>query len=215
MREIDDALVTQWALAARTGDEEAVELFVRGTRRHVLRYVTHLSRDAQAADDLVQDTYLRALRSLPGFEGRSSARSWLLTIARRTVADRIRAHRTRPRVAGLTDWETAAEQTRYGTGPGFDEEVALTDLLSALPPARREAFVLTQLTGLPYTEAAAVVGCPVGTVRSRVARARETLIALLDAAEGDPSRRAEGNPSRRDTATQELVPRPVVSGSVA
>ena len=215
MHEIDDALVTQWALAARTGDEEAVELFVRGTRRHVLRYVTHLSRDAQAADDLVQDTYLRALRSLPGFEGRSSARAWLLTIARRTVADRIRAHRTRPRVAGLTDWETAAEQTRYGTGPGFDEEVALTDLLSALPPARREAFVLTQLTGLPYTEAAAVVGCPVGTVRSRVARARETLIALLDAAEGNPPRRAEGNPSRRDTATRELVPRPVASGSVA
>ncbi|MFC9241472.1 sigma-70 family RNA polymerase sigma factor [Streptomyces decoyicus] len=207
MREIDDALVTQWALAARTGDEEAVELFVRGTRRHVLRYVTHLSRDAQAADDLVQDTYLRALRSLPGFEGRSSARTWLLTIARRTVADRIRANQARPRVAGLADWETVAEQTQCETGPGFDEGVALTDLLSALAPCRREAFVLTQLVGLPYAEAAAVVGCPVGTVRSRVARAREALIALLDAADGDPA--------RRETVARGLVPRPVVSGSVA
>ncbi|MFH8573370.1 sigma-70 family RNA polymerase sigma factor [Streptomyces sp. NPDC017993] len=187
MREAEDALVTRWALAARTGDEEAVENFVRGTRRHVLRYVTYLSRDAQAADDLVQDTYLRALRSLPGFEGRSSARTWLLTIARRTVADRVRANNARPRVAGLADWQVAAEQVQRETGPGFDEGVALTDLLSALDPSRREAFVLTQLLGLPYAEAAAVVGCPVGTVRSRVARARETLVALLDAADGDPA----------------------------
>ncbi|MFG2495648.1 sigma-70 family RNA polymerase sigma factor [Streptomyces caniferus] len=190
VREAEDAQVTRWALAARTGDEAAVENFVRGTQRHVLRYVTHLSRDAQAADDLVQDTYLRALRSLPAFEGRSSARTWLLTIARRTVADRIRANKARPRVAGLADWEVVAEQAQCETGPGFDEGVALTDLLSALEPSRREAFVLTQLLGLPYAEAAAVVGCPVGTVRSRVARARETLIALLDAADGEPAYRA-------------------------
>ncbi len=67
--------------------------------------------------------------------------------------------------------------------PGFDEGVALAELLAALAPQRREAFVLTQLLGLPYAAAAGVMGCPVGTVRSRVARARETLVARLAEAE--------------------------------
>ncbi|MFE1172860.1 sigma-70 family RNA polymerase sigma factor [Streptomyces sp. NPDC058773] len=198
MRAAEDALVTRWALEGRGGDEAAVEQFVRATRRDVLRYVTHLSGDFQAADDLVQDTYLRALRGLPSFEGRSSARTWLLTIARRTVADRIRANRARPRIAALDDWQAMAEQAQPEVLPGFDEGIVLADLLGALTPARREAFVLTQLLGLPYAQAASVARCPVGTVRSRVARARETLIALLDSAEGTPSRRAAG--TERDAA---------------
>ncbi|MFH8592487.1 sigma-70 family RNA polymerase sigma factor [Streptomyces rimosus] len=176
----DDGAVTAWALAARTGDEAAVERFVRATQLDVRRYVTHLSGDAQAADDLVQDTYLRALRSLPRFEGRSSARTWLLTIARRTVADRLRSLASRPRLAGTDDWQSAAEKAQPRGVPGFDEGIALAELLSALPAPRREAFVLTQLLGLPYAEAAAIADCPVGTVRSRVARARETLVALLE-----------------------------------
>lgn len=184
----DDASVTAWALAARSGDEAAVERFVRATQLDVRRYVTHLSGDAQAADDLVQDTYLRALRSLPGFEGRSAARTWLLTIARRTVADRLRSLASRPRLAGADDWQAAAERAQPRGVPGFDEGVALAELLSALPANRREAFVLTQLLGLPYAEAAAIAGCPVGTVRSRVARARETLVTLL--AEEEPVRAA-------------------------
>ena len=96
MREEVDAATTAWALAARDGDEEAAQQFIRATQLDVRRYVTHLSGDAQAADDLVQDTYLRVLRSLPRFEGRSSARTWLLTIARRTVADRIRTSAAAP-----------------------------------------------------------------------------------------------------------------------
>ncbi|WP_405835799.1 sigma-70 family RNA polymerase sigma factor [Streptomyces platensis] len=192
MRAAEDAQVTKWALEGRSGDEAAVERFVRATRRDVLRYVTHLSGDFQAADDLVQDTYLRALRGLPSFEGRSSARTWLLTIARRTVADRIRANRARPRIAALDDWQTMAEQAQPEILPGFDEGVVLADLLCALAPARREAFVLTQLLGMPYAQAASVARCPVGTVRSRVARARETLIALVNSAEGTTARRPDG-----------------------
>ncbi|MFH8343625.1 sigma-70 family RNA polymerase sigma factor [Streptomyces sp. NPDC018045] len=185
----DDSAVTAWALAARTGDETAVERFVRATQLDVRRYVTHLSGDAQAADDLVQDTYLRALRSLPRFEGRSSARTWLLSIARRTVADRLRSMASRPRLAGTDDWQTAVEQAQPRGVPGFDEGVALADLLSALPAPRREAFVLTQLLGLRYAEAAVIADCPVGTVRSRVARARETLVALL----AEQEERGEGH----------------------
>ncbi|WP_411122856.1 sigma-70 family RNA polymerase sigma factor [Streptomyces sp. x-19] len=188
----DDETVTGWALAARDGDERAVEQFVRATQLDVRRYVTHLSGDAQAADDLVQDTYVRALRGLPRFEGRSSARTWLLTIARRVVADRIRTHAVRPRLSATDDWQSAAERVQPRGVPGFDEGIALAELLAALSAQRREAFVLTQLLGLPYAAAAGVMGCPVGTVRSRVARARETLIALLAEAEAGAGSGAAG-----------------------
>ncbi|MFF2922577.1 sigma-70 family RNA polymerase sigma factor [Streptomyces celluloflavus] len=197
----DDEAVTAWALVARTGDEAAAEQFVRATQLDVRRYVTHLSGDPQAADDLTQDTYVRALRSLPGFEGRSSARTWLLTIARRVVADRIRSHAARPRLAATDDWQAAAERVQPRGVPGFEEGVALAELLSALAPARREAFVLTQLLGLPYAAAAGVMGCPVGTVRSRVARARETLVALLAEAEALADRPQPG-------AVRDAGPRP-------
>ncbi|MFF7868002.1 sigma-70 family RNA polymerase sigma factor [Streptomyces qaidamensis] len=178
-----DASITAWALAARGGDAAAVDHFVRALHRDVIRYVAHLCADPQAVDDLAQDTFLRALGSLHRFEGRSSARTWLLAIARRAVADSIRYTAVRPRPADLPDWEPAAELAQPRGLPGFDDGVALLELLAGLPDERREAFVLTQLLGLPYAEVAALSNCPVGTVRSRVARARATLLALLAAAE--------------------------------
>jgi RNA polymerase sigma-70 factor (ECF subfamily) len=178
-----DESITAWALAARGGDSAAVDHFVRALHRDVIRYVAHLSADPQAVDDLAQDTFLRALGSLHRFEGRSSARTWLLAIARRAVADSIRYTAARPRPADLPDWEPAAELAQPRGLPGFDDGVALLELLAGLPHERREAFVLTQLLGLPYAEAAALSNCPVGTIRSRVARARATLLALLAAAE--------------------------------
>ncbi|MEU9627367.1 sigma-70 family RNA polymerase sigma factor [Streptomyces luteogriseus] len=180
-----DESITAWALAARGGDSAAVDRFVRALHRDVIRYVAHLCADPQAVDDLAQDTFLRALGSLHRFEGRSSARTWLLAIARRAVADSIRSSAARPRPADLPDWEPAAELAQPRGLPGFDDGVALLELLAGLPDERREAFVLTQLLGLPYAEAAALANCPVGTVRSRVARARATLLALLAAAD-DP-----------------------------
>ncbi|MDR6980909.1 RNA polymerase sigma-70 factor (ECF subfamily) [Streptomyces sp. 3330] len=175
-----DESITAWALAARAGDADAVERFVRALHRDVLRYVSHLCADPQAADDLAQDTFLRALGSLHRFEGRSSARSWLLSIARRAVIDSYRHAAARPRLSDLPDWQLAAERTQPRDLPGFDDGVVLLDLLASLPAERREAFVLTQLAGLPYAEAAEASNCPVGTVRSRVARARATLVDLLE-----------------------------------
>lgn len=174
-----DAAVTRLALAARGGDPSAVDRFVRATQRDVWRYVAFLSADPQAADDLTQDTFLRALGALRRFEGRSSARTWLLAIARRTVIDSVRHAAARPRLSGRDDWQTAAELAQPRGLPGFDDGIALAELLAGIPAERREAFVLTQLLGLPYADAAAAIGCPVGTVRSRVARARGALIALL------------------------------------
>ncbi|MET9152285.1 sigma-70 family RNA polymerase sigma factor [Streptomyces griseoflavus] len=178
-----DESTTAWALAARGGDPAAVEHFVRALHRDVRHYVTYLSADPQAADDLAQDTFLRALGSLHRFEGRSSARTWLLSIARRAVIDSYRHASARPRPADTDDWQAAAEGAQPRGLPGFDDGVALAELLDALPAERREAFVLTQLLGLPYAEAAELSDCPVGTVRSRVARARSSLIRSLHDAE--------------------------------
>ena len=178
-----DESTTAWALAARGGDPDATDRFVRSLHRDVVRYVAHLSADPQAADDLAQDTFLRALGSLHRFEGRSSARAWLLSIARRAVIDSHRYAAARPRLCDTDDWTLVAERAQPTGLPGFDDGIALLDLLDALPDERREAFVLTQMVGLPYAEAAEMSDCPVGTVRSRVARARATLVELLAEAE--------------------------------
>ncbi|GHJ41253.1 sigma-70 family RNA polymerase sigma factor [Streptomyces sp. TS71-3] len=187
-----DESVTAWALAARGGDAEAVELFVRALHLDVRRYVTLLGADPQTAEDLAQDTFLRALTSLHRFQGRSSARTWLLTIARRAVIDSVRHAAARPRISHAADWESALERAQPVGIPGFDEGVALVDLLGVLPVRRREAFVLTQILGVPYEEAARVTGCPVGTVRSRVARARMSLVRWVREADCAPERETVG-----------------------
>ncbi|OKJ63754.1 RNA polymerase subunit sigma [Streptomyces sp. CB02009] len=178
-----DAATTRLALAARDGDPAKADLFVRALHRDVRRYVTYLSADRQAADDLTQEVFLRALAALPRFQGRSSARTWLLSIARRTVVDSLRHAAARPRLSDRDDWQAEAEHTQPRGLPGFEDGVALAELLAAIPTERRDAFVLTQLLGLPYAEAAEAIGCPVGTVRSRVARARTSLVALIRGAE--------------------------------
>ncbi|MEV1053311.1 sigma-70 family RNA polymerase sigma factor [Streptomyces sp. NPDC049887] len=178
-----DESITSWALAARAGDADAVDRFFRALHRDVLRYVAHLCGDRQSADDLAQDTYLRALGSLHRFEGRCSARAWLLSIARRAVIDSYRYAAARPGLHDVPDWQLAVERAQPSDLPGFDEGVALHELLAGLPQEQREAFVLTQMLGLPYAEAAELSDCPVGTVRSRVARARATLMELLTEAE--------------------------------
>ncbi|MFE5594727.1 sigma-70 family RNA polymerase sigma factor [Streptomyces sp. NPDC056549] len=187
-----DAATTRLALAARDGGPSQADLFVRALHRDVWRYVAYLSADRQAADDLTQEVFLRALTALPRFEGRSSARTWLLSIARRTVVDSLRRAAARPRLSDQDDWQTAAERAQPRGLPGFEEGIALAELLAAIPAERREAFVLTQLLGLSYAEAAETAGCPVGTIRSRVARARASLVALLTAEEErDPAAPAE------------------------
>ena len=102
-------------------------------------------------------------------------RTWLLSIARRTCADAIRTKRRR-RLTLVGDDELLE---RPDTADRVAEGAAVDDLLARLHPDRREAFVLTQLMGLPYAEAAEVAGVPVGTIRSRVARARADLVAAL------------------------------------
>jgi RNA polymerase sigma-70 factor, ECF subfamily len=178
-----DASTTAWALAARDGDPDAADHFVRALQGDVLRYVTYLSGDPQTAHDLTQDTFARALGSLHRYEGRASARTWLLSIARRAVADDLRRAAVRPRIADAVDWQTALERAQPPGLPGFDDGVALLDLLDALSDEGRAAFLLTQIVGLSYEETAGFTGRPVGTVRSRVSRARATMERLVREAE--------------------------------
>jgi RNA polymerase sigma-70 factor (ECF subfamily) len=185
----DDARITALALAAGGGDRTALAEFVRATQRDVHRFVTYLSGPGDA-DDLAQETYLRALRSLPRFANRSTARIWLLSIARHTAADAVRTAVRRPRTSGVEDWEALAAATRSPelVRSAVDEAVLLRSLVDRLDLDRQQAFVLTQLLDLSYAEAAEVCGCPVGTIRSRVARAREDLVEAVADTRG--SRRA-------------------------
>lgn len=167
--------VTALALRARDGDPVAARELVHATWPDVWRLVAFLG-ERSAADDLAQETYERAFAALPAFRAAAPARSWLLSIARRTVADHVRRAQRRPRTSPGDDLD---DRPATSSGADHAEAVALQDLLDTLLPERREAFVLTQQVGLGYQEAADVVGCPVGTIRSRVARARADLIDAL------------------------------------
>lgn len=171
-RGVDD--LTVLFLAARDGDRYALTAAIRASQRDVWRLAAHLA-GPNHADDVTQDTYLRAHRALPAFRGESSARTWLLSIARRTCADAVRQS-TRQRRLAARIVEREGRPDRTTTAPAFDGLHALADLLQGLDDDRREAFVLTQVLGCSYAETAEIQQVAVGTVRSRIARAREELI---------------------------------------
>src|SRR5215213_11433881 len=166
------------AADAAGGDPLAAAALVRATQSDVWRLCAALG-DRATADDLTQETYLRAFGSLHRFENRSSVRTWLLSIARRVCADAIRSRRRRRLSLVRDDADLETLLQRDGAHDAVAEGATVADLLARLDPDRREAFVLTQLMGLPYAEAAEVAGCPVGTIRSRVARARADLVEAL------------------------------------
>jgi RNA polymerase sigma-70 factor (ECF subfamily) len=154
------------------------------TQPGLLRFLRLLATSADV-EDLAQETYLRAMAALLRFDARSTARTWLYAIARHVAADHVRLAQRRPRTGPLSAADDA-EVREFGAQ--FDETVVLRGLLEGLDPDRREAFVLTQVLGFSYEEAAQVCDCPVGTIRSRVSRARDDLIAAMRADEDTPSR---------------------------
>ena len=172
----DDGLdpTTELALRARRGDAAAQAAFVRATQAEVWRFSAALV-DPGAADDLTQETYLRAFHALPGFQGRSTVRTWLLGIARRACADHLRGVVRRRRL----DARLVAQAWTDAPHPDPAHRLGAEDLLARLGEERRTAFVLTQVLGLSYAEAAAVEDVPVGTIRSRVARARDELVEAV------------------------------------
>jgi RNA polymerase sigma-70 factor (ECF subfamily) len=140
----------------------------------------YLVRDEHDAEDLVQDAYLRALRYFASYRG-GDERAWLLTIVRRTCYTWLKRHRGRPAPAPFDETEHSVE-----TGPNPETKVmdgALRELLSRavddLPVEFREVVVLRDVQDLSYKEIARILGIPLGTVMSRLARARRRLQSAL------------------------------------
>lgn len=178
----DDARVTDLALRAGRGDREALTEFIRATQDDVWRLLAHLGgRDT--ADDLTQETYLRVMGALPRFAARSSARTWLLSLARRVWVDNIRHDMARPRKSHVEYEDTGVTDATNSTI--WSEWIDVRTLIDALPTERREALILTQVLGYTYEEAAKIAGVRVGTIRSRVARARADLINATSSALDD------------------------------
>lgn len=184
--------LTSLARAAGRGDRDALARFVRETQGDVWRLCAYLV-DPAAADDLTQDTYLRAIPGLRKFRADAPVRAWLLAIARRACAAEISARsrdrRLAVRLASVPDAGLGQPPAEPGAQAVADELIAM------LEPGRRAAFVLTQLLGCSYAEAAVACDCPVGTIRSRVARAREDLDAMLTGRDTAP-RSAPASDSR-------------------
>mgnify|MGYP001068409051 CR=1 FL=1 len=156
--------------AALEGDDAALGELVRRTQHVVWQVCAALGSEGEV-EDLVQETYVRALGSLSHYRGDAPARVWLLSIARRVCADHVRRRQRRRRLLDRV--------RRFAPPLDTPAPEVVDDLLDALDPDRREAFVLTQLVGLSYEDAAVIVGCPIGTIRSRVARARADLLAVV------------------------------------
>lgn len=154
---------TKALLAAQDGDPAGFETFVNLTQNDVNRYCRYLG-DPDHSDDVVQDTYLRALRSLHTYRADSSATRWILSIARRACASAV-------------ERQQRSRRTELTRRPAIDPtgSVDLSILIGQLPEDQRVVFVLTQILGHTYDQAAEICQCPTGTVRSRVARARSTL----------------------------------------
>ena len=165
--------LTPLLVAAADGDRRALEDLVAGSQADVWRFCAALI-GRSLADDATQETFVRAWRSAASFRAEASARTWLLAIARRVCYDQLRRRRRHHRLDEARPAEPVAD-------PGGAAD--LHDLVDRLEPDRRAAFVLTQLHGLSYQEAAEVCACPVGTIRSRVARARVDLVGSYRADE--------------------------------
>ncbi len=156
----------------------------------LLRVANTLTRNHAEAEDLVQDTLLRAYRAIEGFDG-SHARAWLLTILRNTHINRNR--RQRPELLDDPDrtMVTVADTSTSGETPeglivGATFDAVVEDALAHLPDDFRRTIELVDIQGLTYAESAELLGIPVGTVMSRIHRARHRIRDHLTAADLAP-----------------------------
>lgn len=156
---------------AREGDLDAFEDLVRSYQADVYRFARHLTRDSATAEDVTQETFIRAFRFLRTFRGDCRFSSWLLRIARNCAMDAIRARTQR------------VEREQAGPMPALiADPVARTELaeaMKAVSPEQREPFLLIEVFGLSYQEAADVLQVKVGTVKSRMHRARLAMCEAL------------------------------------
>ena len=172
--------------AAAAGDRGAFEELVRRHQTRIVNYAMAIVKDPADAEDVAQETFIRAYRSLARFRGDSSFKTWLYTIATNAARTGLERRGRRGRVEdGSLDDETGPLAAADVPAGEADAETALVRreaidrALAALPADLRVAVVLRDVEGLDYKEIAAATGAPIGTVESRIFRARRRLRPLL------------------------------------
>lgn len=179
-REVDQALVER----AQAGDTRAFDLLVLKYQQKIAGLIGRYVRDHAEVLDITQEAFLKAFRALPGFRGESAFYTWIYRIAINTVKNYLVAQGRRPpsddvdaEVAEQMDLGGRMKETSTPEGELLSDEVARTvqDALDELPDDLRTAIQLREFEGMSYEEIANAMDCPIGTVRSRIFRAREAI----------------------------------------
>lgn len=187
---------------AKQGDVTAFEMLVVKYQRRIERLIGRMVRDVDLVPDIAQETFLRAYRALPQFRGESAFYTWLYRIAVNTakkslmelkrdplVTEAARASRDEDDDAPRVENEPSDAATPDAVLASKQIAAAVNFAVEALSEDLRQAITLREIEGLSYEEIAALMNCPIGTVRSRIFRAREAIAArlrpLLDTREGD------------------------------
>jgi RNA polymerase sigma-70 factor (ECF subfamily) len=184
-REVDQQLVER----AQRGDKRAFELLVIKYQRKLGRLLSRMVRDPGEVEDVTQEAFIKAYRALPNFRGESAFYTWLYRIAINTAKNYLVALGRRAPTTTEFDNEDAesfddAEALRDTATPenllmGREVATAVNRAVEALPEDLRTAITLREIEGLSYEEIAGVMSCPIGTVRSRIFRAREAIAVEL------------------------------------
>jgi RNA polymerase sigma-70 factor (ECF subfamily) len=184
-REVDQQLVER----AQRGDKRAFELLVLKYQRKLQRLLSRLVRDPGEVEDVTQEAFIKAYRALPNFRGDSAFYTWLYRIGINTAKNYLVASgRRAPTSTGFDNEEAEsfedAEALRETATPenllmGRQIGDTINRAMDALPEDLRTAITLREIEGLSYEDIAGVMNCPIGTVRSRIFRARESIAAEL------------------------------------
>ena len=184
-REVDQQLVER----AQRGDKQAFELLVSKYQRKLARLLSRFIRDAAEVEDVTQEAFIKAYRALPTFRGDSAFYTWLYRIGINTAKNYLVAMGRRAPTTTDIDSEEAegfenGDQLRDLNTP--ENELATRQIaetvnqtLGELPEELRTAITLREIEGLSYEDIANIMNCPIGTVRSRIFRAREAIAAKL------------------------------------
>lgn len=174
------------------GDQRAFELLVIKYQRRIERLIARMVRDTDLVQDIAQETFIRAYRALHQFRGEAQFYTWLYRIAVNTAKKALLDMKRNPVVteSAIRSQDEEDETYRLGTELTTDEtpetvlaaqEIAqaVNAAMAALPEELRQAVTLREIEGLSYEEIASAMGCPIGTVRSRIFRAREAISARV------------------------------------